>query len=841
MKTELWLKSNTTGEWISVDIFEDLVISVNKTFEEIADFTTRLSTFTKTFTIPRTAKNDQFFEEAYEVNSSSFVNNVVVGAVVKYGGADVFFGDCRLERIIIDPNEPAYEIFLTQSLPDFVNTIQDIKLIDIDYSELSHTLSYDNVVSTWTYTGGSYANYTGLTGSILYPLANYGYDDSQYFGVFEDSISGFTSSSTPLTLFQFAPWVNIKYMVDKVFQRAGFTYTSDFFDTPYFEGIFALAKTNNQMGVFVSSGASDNANVFLAQSRGSSSSGAFEDINFTNLNQDYEEFFFLGVENTDPLNIFTTSISTTNREHFFTTAVSGTYKLRVRFSAFVRTSSFPVYLNVGLVDLDDNTIYADVQGILIQGTTNLTTIDSLYFSVSLPAGRRIGLKYARQTGIGSVAPQPLGIYECLLELFQSPVLAGTEEVLLQTNLPSEITCLDFIRGLVNMFNLVVIPQGDRNLLIERWDTYFNEGDVVDWSSKIDVGSQYSLAPTNELQREYILRYENSTDRFSLINQQDRNQQFGTFRYFSNVPYHSGTIEMIVPFQPLPIATFDVDSESNMLIPHLYTWNRGAQTLGNQFNPLGSDLRLGWYNGMLDFTITGTTKTWYLLSGATSVGHTTYPAISHLSSYEYIQSTFSDLNFGNQYDYWQIPNDTYVGFTNRDIYNDFWAARIQPLYDPDVKILRGLMKLTPTEINNIQFNDRVYFLNAYWRLLNIIDGDITNTSMVETEWIKLPYTLVPQGLIPPTYEQSFEPIIPTPTGSTFVIAVFISNNITDLCAENGLQTGVFSNCSTLSAGCSVFSDSGATTPLDEGTLLKVSGDPNIYQVIEQGIIVVFTQC
>ena len=841
MKTELWLRSNTTSEWVSVDVFEDLVISVNKTFENIEDFTTRLSTYTKTFTIPRTAKNDKFFEEAFDVNSSSFVNNVVVQAVVKYGGADVFFGDCRLERIVVDPTEPVYEIFLTQSLPDFVNTIQDIKLIDIDYSDLTHTLSYDNVVSTWTYTGGSYTNYTGLTGSILYPLANYGYDDSQYFGVFEDSITGFTQSSTPLTLFQFAPWVNMKYMVDKVFQRAGFTYDSTFFDSDYFEGIFGLAKTNNGMGVFVSSGASDNANVFLAQSRGSSSSGAFEDLNFNNINQDYEEFFFLGVEANDPLQIFTPSLTTSNRLHFFTAAVSGTYKIRVSFSAFVRSSSFPVYLNVGLVDLDNGTIYADVQGIVILGTTNLTTIDSLYFSVSIPAGRRVGLKYARQQGIGAVAPQPLGIYECVMELFESPTLAGTEEVLLQTNLPGEITCLDFIRGLVSLFNLVVIPQGDRNLLIEKWDDYFNAGRVIDWSDKIDVGSQYSLSPTNELQREYILKFADSTDRFSLINQQDRNQQFGTYRYFSNVPYHSGTIDVQVPFQPLPIATFDFNTESNMLIPHIYTWNRGADTLGNQFNPQGSDLRLGFYNGMLDFTITGATKNWYLLSGTTAVAHNTYPAISHLSSYEFIQSTFSDLNFGNQYDFWQIPNDTYIGFTSRDVYGDFWSARIQPLYDPDVKILRGLMKLTPTEIENIQFNDRVWFLNSYWRLLNIIDGDITNNSIVQTEWIKLPFTITPQDLIPPTYEQSFPVPFPSPTGSTFVSAVFISNNITDLCAETLVQVSVYSNCSILSEGCSVFSDSGATTPITEGTLLKVSGDPNIYQVIEQGIIVVLTQC
>ena len=324
MNTELWLKSNITDEWVSMDIDVDLIISVNKSFEEIEDFTTRITTFTKTFNIPQSARNNKFFESAFMVNSASFVDNVVVPAIVKYGGADVFVGDCRLERIINDPFAPTYEIFLTQSLPDFVNTIQDIKLIDLDYSEVQHTLTYNNILSTWSYSGGSYTTYTGLTGSIVYPLCHYGYDDQQYYGIFEEASTGFTNPSYPLVVNQFAPWVSLKYLVDKVFDRAGFTYSSDFFESDYFNGIFALAKTSNTMGASIVSGNSTNANVFYAQSRGGSGSGAFFDLDITNTGTTYSQFFYLGIENNDPLNIFTPSQTTSNRQHFFTTAISGT-------------------------------------------------------------------------------------------------------------------------------------------------------------------------------------------------------------------------------------------------------------------------------------------------------------------------------------------------------------------------------------------------------------------------------------------------------------------------------------------------------------------------------------
>ena len=264
MYVELLLKDPNLQSYISVDLGDDTSISLNKNFEEISDFTTRSSTYTKTFTIPQSSINDRFFRQAFLVNSSSFVNSVVVDAIVKYGGADVFVGQARLSSVFNSTRGGTYEIFLTQSLPDFTNISQSIKLIDLDYTSVNHQFVYDNVVSTWSYTGGSYTNYTGLTGSVLYPLAQYGYEDGKYYGVFIDDASGFTNSSSALALTQFAPWISAKYLIDQIFTRVGFTYDSEFFDSDYFNSIFCLAKTNEDMGARLSSGNTENANVFFS-------------------------------------------------------------------------------------------------------------------------------------------------------------------------------------------------------------------------------------------------------------------------------------------------------------------------------------------------------------------------------------------------------------------------------------------------------------------------------------------------------------------------------------------------------------------------------------------------
>jgi len=840
---ELWLQSNTDNVWYSLDTGSDVSISINKTFEDIEDFTTRISTYSKTFQIPFSQRNNKFFQSVYNVNGSNFDESVVVNAVVKYAGADVFVGESRLVRVGIAFNGGYYEIFLTQTLPDFANTIQDRKLTDLPFSGLTHELDYDTLVSTWAYTGGSYNDYAGIVGKIVYPLGFYGYDDNEYYGQFIPGASGFTNSNYPLSLSQFAPWVNTKYLIDQIFDFAGFTYTSSFFESDYFKGIFALAKTQNVMGAFQASGATENQNIFSVKD-----SRTYIDLPDGNFDTLYFKGFIFRNELNDPLNIFSPSISFQNRGHFFTTAVAGTYKFKFGFNISVRYSYLPAtYLNIAIKDVDDGTIYNQIQGITIFNLSQPTIVGDVYLNATIPAGRRVALYYSRQSTGGDPYAE-LYFNSAYWELYSSPIIAASKEVLLQNNLPNEITCLDFFKGIVSMFNLVVIPNGERNLLIEKWDTYFSGGIERDWSLKLDLSKGYTLAPTNSLKKEYIVKYEDSEDYLSFINQQNRNQQYGTFRYISPTAYHSGNETITIPFQPLPISTFDNATDSNILIPHLYWFNTSKEDVADDPSPAniyqtrGSNIRLGFYNGLLDSKITGTTTPYYILSASTAVSHTTYPAISHLSSYEYSASTFSDLNIGNQYDYWQNWNDSYVGYTINDVFNDFWASRLDPLYSDDTKIFTGTFKLTPTEINDIKFNDRVWFQNAWWRLLDMSDADITNVNLVECDFLKLPYDIVDEDLIPPTYQQAPEPSAPpTPTGSTYNYLLFTSVNLLDLCSETAPQVSVYSNCGILSAGCNVYYDTLATNPVQEGILLKESGQSTIYQVAENGLLQNFTTC
>jgi len=837
---ELWLKSNITDEWVSIDLGGDLAISLNKSFEEIEDFSTIKSEYSKTFNIPQTFTNNNFFRSCFMVNSSNFSDAVVVEAVVKYGGTDVFNGSLRLNRIINEENGGSYEVFLTQALPDLSQTLQNIKLVNLDFNDLTHELTYDNIVSTWTYSGGSYTNYTGLTGTLLYPLAHYGYDDAQYYGRFQTGSSGFTTNGSPIAPTQFAPWVNVKYLLDKSFSAASFTYESSFLNSDYFTGLFTLTKANTNMGAKAAKDSSTNSNVFIVENR-----TPFTDVGYNpnrfNFNTSYfAGFIFTDVLN-DPLNIFSPSINNTEagRGHFFTPAVDGVYKFKVSFSAYLRNAFLACYLNFAVKDVDDGTIYNQVQGLVIFNTQTPTDYTDIYINATLPAGRRVALYYAVQDTAGDKYADIVFTYQ-KWELWTSPIISLSDNVLLQQQIPAEITSLDLFKGIVNHFNLVVIPNGERNFLIEPWDNYFGSGRTLDWSNKLDYSQPQTLEPTTSLNKEYILTFQETNDVLSTYNIEDNNQVFGTYRLVSREPFHSGIFKQESIFAPLPISTFDDETESNILIPHLYEIPQKSED-SIPYPPISSPLRLGWYNGMLDATITGSSVNWYMLSGATAVAHSTYPAISHLSSYEYTQSSFSDLNYKNQYDFWQRWNDSYVGYTNRDVYNDFWFGRLSTIYEPDTKFFTGRFYLTPEDIKNINYNDKVYFADAYWRLYEMTDADITTESLVDCKFLKIPYDLPSKTYISPTYTQSTEPITPTITGTTYLTNFYSDVSLLNMCNETATLFPYYSNCSIISDGCSIFTNSGATIPVDEGVLVKPQGQSTIYQTQEDGLLVSIQTC
>ena len=108
------IAKDKNGDWVNLDLSEDLAISLNKTIEEIEDITQRKGSYSKSFDIPASITNDKFFQSAFDVNATDFNSTLKTDCLVQNQGADIFRGSLRLNKITITPNGTLYEIFILE-------------------------------------------------------------------------------------------------------------------------------------------------------------------------------------------------------------------------------------------------------------------------------------------------------------------------------------------------------------------------------------------------------------------------------------------------------------------------------------------------------------------------------------------------------------------------------------------------------------------------------------------------------------------------------------------------------------------------------------------------------
>ena len=760
------------NKWVNLDLQEEVIIALNKSIEEIEDITQRKTSFTKTFNIPSTDNNERFFRSAFNVNATNFNNKLQTNCVIQDNGNDVFSGRMRLNKIAVNPLGTQYEVYIVQEISPFSSELKNFNICELDFSDAQHVVDYDNIVSTWTFGGGSYDNYTGITGNVLYPMAHTGYDENLSYGKFGVGGLNFTNSTRPLTIDQFKPWLNLKYMVDKVFDKAGFTYESEFFETDYFESIFCLAGNNSGMGTAVLGDRPENQNVFDVEYNGSN---YFYDV--VGSPSDFQYFVYNTV-NYDYLNTYTESgfpaTGPGTGANYFTAPISGQYQFEIKQEMFLYGTSYAAtYIDVAIVDINTGFVKAIQSGVAIP-PGGIQQYTFYLNATSIQKGQRLAVMFRRQTG-GGDPYNTIGFTgnNSKFELYQSPdVVTALGDIKWDDNLPCDITGLKFIQDVLGVFNLTVLPSGQDNFKIEPWVNYLSEqsGTTYDWSDKIDMDSTYEIRPLDfDLKRELQLTYTAGDD---ILNDYYTNQYNATFgeKFFTNQSeLLTGTQTIDFSFEPLP--TDAIASGATFVIPSLYKF--GEPNTDPREIPLSCGLRLGFYCGMNHFYTDHTTTTatpYYILSGTSSISHTTYPLINHLSTLQEgpFIAAYSDLNFQNTYDFFQQDTE-YVGFTYNDLYNTFYKPYLELLYSEEARLFKGKFVLTPEEMSYLSFNDSVYFLNSRWRLYKMNDADITNKSVVECEFLKEPYRTTPTILFPPDYIRQNTPRNPpgpTPTETLY---------------------------------------------------------------------------
>ena len=843
MNTTLLLYLN--GEWKLVDLYEELPISVVIQETDVTDFQGRKSSYSKQFSVPGTNNNNQVFQEYFEVNGVDFDPLVKISSVVQYRGTDIFTGTLRLQAVIINDNYLEYQVYIIGEVGDFISEIKDLTLQDLNFSDLQHELTYDNIQLSREAKNNEVDGLFG--GAVIYPMVNQGlpYPSSASgatpdFSYSFSATSSFSNSANAISPNYFKPAIRVSEVTKRIFEQSSYTVNSDFFETDYFKSIYMDTFQNGKLDVDVAS-AVTNQNLFISYR--------------PNLRLEYQGHRTIRIPFTrnlpgsfDPLNNFYESPGS------FRCPYLGAYSFNVRFNYASQdiiqvAGSFRLVAKVGSSPTNlTSTVWTSGEykvGWRLSGGLQAGSVNE-FFTANMIPGLFIGIFLEEMDDYFAVGISiPRGVYNLLpfnsggvrdsfirWDLYTSPTLSGTKIVDFKLGI-SNLKCEDFLKALIIMFNLVVVQEQDsKTLKIVPYNEYYNEPDRAekDWTQRLDLTSSYRVEPLSfDLPKELNYTYMRGSEEYLNKLFEDTNDfNFGRFKYISTSNLLTTTQNYELPFAALP--TSGVTNAPNFIIPQIYRLLNGqeaAYTAKPHF--------FFWTGNRYAYTdaLKQTQGFWYMLDDtATPQIQTTYPCISHLSSLDIYDSNYvSDLNFAPTFDFFGNSNIYPVQNTPYTLYNSFWTDYINNNYSNETRRFTGRFWLWPLDIYETSLTDKIYIKDSFYRIEKINEGNLIEPTLTEVSLIK------ERGgyykIEPPSPFYFIEPNAPYPSFSGLsIFTSFLSLNSFLVCNGTAPVTSVFKQ------GAGAFQDGSILyiyngtiyVPVPQGTYVRQTTSPDTYVVI-----------
>lgn len=842
---------NDDNQWQELDLYEDLPINVIIQETDITDITSRRSPYSKTFGIPGTSINNDFFEHFYEVNGTGFDPLTKRDCVVQYRGTDIFKGYLRLNSIQMEMDRIEYEVYILSEITDFASIITEKELKKLDWNEYNHNQDYNTVTLSWYANSGDTQGLFG--GDILYPMIHYGLEyqsDTGSTSTFQFAINttgntGFDFSGSAVNPTYFKPAIRVKAVLEKIFTDSGYQVESDFFDSAYFRSIYIDLAANGKIGPETLSGKT-NQNVFKV---------------YGNAAPDYQKFYY---SNGAIQQIFMDRINTTNgydpslnfNETFgvYQIPLSGYYSFEFfgKINQLFNNNSVSTYYGL--------TIYksSSIQGLFNSATRTAVggTPDNLFAlnynnannkriffnNIFLSSGDYVGLFIRFNTSSSSNRNAGLWVgpydwlgsnYGARWELYNSPALQINNLVDMKLQIP-DTSCIDFFKAIVKMFNLVVVQTPDPKVLrIEPYNWYYSEAyaNKLDWTSKLDLSQPYSIEPVNyQLQKAWNFQYLAAEEEYlGKLWEEQYVIPYGTkqFRATGDILQGEETIEF--PFRPLP--TNVITGSTNIIIPMVYDLDLAT---GKQI-PYSQDNHIFfWCGNRYFYGDSGNTNptSWWLISGATPIEWTTYPCVSHLSTLDELDpEQISDLNFDKSFDFFGNSNTVIPQFTQYTLYQTWWGDYFTNLYSPETRRLTGRFIFNPVEIGELDLRDRVFIKDSYFSIERVNEADLVNWKSTEISLLKevVPYNKI----IPPAPSHSISPNQAFPaSGAVYTLSAYVTNDQFLICGGvSGLTAStIYTSTSGLTDFTFVYQDLAGTQPYLTGNFFLETTGTSVFNTI-----------
>jgi hypothetical protein len=645
-----------------LEMFETENVELKSEVSSISDITKNLTDFTRSFTVPASENNNILFKHYYNANiDNTFDARTKVSGRIELDGMPFKYGKFRLEKVSVKGGNPyAYTIQFWGNSVNLKDTIKNDELNALDLSAYNHTYNSSNIK-----TGLESGLFSGDLVYSLFSKRQYYYNGNGADPVQTPTLSNIAFNSGGLTGVvwnDLKPSISLLPIIEAIETKYNLTFSRDFFGREEFTKLYLYL--NNQVDSEITK-----TRQLINWDSGNGSDFGLDNSTDTWINEVTDD---------------------TSYEYRISITPDVSFD-DIEYDIVVTNFDEEIYRKSSVGNFTDSFNKVPFGNFSLK--FYIQSNSSIQYSASILLRRKIVLG-------GNFDRQSFASSNFLIDDFNTSV-----------NLP-KIKTMDFLRGLFQMFKLIVIAQDNGTIYVNTINDYYAEGNLIDLTDYVnandyDVERGKLLNPINfKFQDPTTLlntQFDNNTgqgygDEELILEDEDGTQLDGE------------SFEVSLPFEQLVYERLlDITDNSNTNIMYAGVFDENIEGVNpkphlfyNQNVSVGSKT-VGFINDV----------------GAKEELSTTINIPSHTLGFESPQ--FSTI-FGKEFNEWDgniIDNTLYSNYYSSYITSVFNIKKRSFKYEANIP-LRLQLKMGLNDV--IQIENNYYRLENY--TFNLLSGKTT---------------------------------------------------------------------------------------------------------------------
>lgn len=660
-----------------LDLLQDISTEFTYAIDDITDFGSKNTSFSKTISLSGTAINNQIFGFVFDLGNANFFDNTLPNVNYNFNASkaaqckifidkvQIFKGTLRILEIVVDGKTIEYQCSVFGELGGFITALGNSRLEDLDFSAYDHTYNVSNITSSWN----------SITGTgYYYPLIDFGNVST---GV---AAGGYGVYKKDFQVTTFRPALYVAEYIDKMFQGTDYTYSLDL-QAGDLELYNRLIIPHNQKVL------SSSSNVQLkAYPLDQTYSGTAVEL--------YLQFGTITLGNFN--------LTESNTKFTFAGATSKVVNIDFNVNAeWAIGQNATMSLKKNGTAIASYNMGSGFSGNFFQVNFNLTGVTinpSDYFQLHITWS--LG---SQPYEFNSLSSSGFNMTTTSVEIV--PINYG-ENIKINNVIPKGIFQRDFFLSICKMFNLYVYDDkwDDKKILIKPYINFYPSvsDNAEDWSNKIDRSKPLSIKPMSELNaRYYQYKYKSDNDYYNENYSKKYSEGYADRIYDTEFDFSKDTETTEIIFAP---SVLFQQTGTDKIYPAIYKLSNN----NTKEDVMDSVIRI------MQVKKKTSVASWSIMNLATVLSsQTVYGYAGHLDD---PNTPTNDINFG-------VPKElsfTPTTYPTTNLFNAYHSNYIAEITDKNSKLLTCSALLNTLDILNLDFSKYIWIDGVLFRL-NKVDG------------------------------------------------------------------------------------------------------------------------